>query len=82
MKGIPENKARVLFAGNNFWDRMISAILSFSDLMVYHGFGPFLPGFTNVKCNCLVTLEEELERDADNIAAFMVEHIQGGAGGK
>lgn len=80
VKGIPDNKARILFAENNFWGRTIAAISSSSDPTAYRGFGPFLQGFTNVKYNCLVSLEEEFERDGDHIAAFMVEPIQGEAG--
>ena len=82
VKGIPENKARVIFAGNNFWGRTLAAISSSNDPTAFKGFGPFIPGFSSVGYNCLVELEEEFEKDGENIAAFMVEPIQGEAGGE
>jgi ornithine--oxo-acid transaminase len=39
-----------------------------------------MPGFSSVKYNNLEALEAEFKKDADNIAAFMVEPIQGEAG--
>lgn len=80
VKGIPPGKARVLFAKNNFWGRTMAAISSSDDVTSSNGFGPFMPGFHNVNYNDIGALEEELERDASNIAAFMVEPIQGEAG--
>lgn len=80
VKGIPENQARVLFAGNNFWGRTLAAISSSNDPTAFTGFGPYMPGFSSVRYNNLADLEAEFERDGANIAAFMVEPIQGEAG--
>lgn len=80
VKGIPENKARVLFAGNNFWGRTLAAISSSDDPTAYSGFGPFLPGFSTIPYNDVAALKAEFERDAKHICAFMVEPIQGEAG--
>jgi len=80
VKGIPEDKARVLFADNNFWGRTLAAVSSSSDPTAFKGFGPFMPGFSNVPYNNLAELEAEFERDGANIAGFMVEPIQGEAG--
>jgi ornithine--oxo-acid transaminase len=80
VKGIPENEARVLFAGNNFWGRTLAAISSSSDPTAFTGFGPYMPGFSTVEYNNLAALEAEFEKDGANIAAFMVEPIQGEAG--
>ena len=80
VKGIPENQARVIFAGNNFWGRTLAAISSSNDPTAYTGFGPYMPGFSSVKYNDLASLEAEFEKDGANIAAFMVEPIQGEAG--
>ena len=44
VKGIPENKARIIFAENNFWGRTLSAISSSTDPTSYTGFGPYMPG--------------------------------------
>eukprot|EP00566_Odontella_aurita_P013152 CAMPEP_0113533910 /NCGR_PEP_ID=MMETSP0015_2-20120614/4875_1 /TAXON_ID=2838 /ORGANISM="Odontella" /LENGTH=459 /DNA_ID=CAMNT_0000433031 /DNA_START=116 /DNA_END=1495 /DNA_ORIENTATION=+ /assembly_acc=CAM_ASM_000160 len=80
VKGVPENQARVIFAGNNFWGRTLAAISSSSDPTAFTGFGPYMPGFSSVRYNNLAELEAEFERDGRNIAAFMVEPIQGEAG--
>ena len=41
-----------------------------------------MPGFSSVKYNDIKELEAVFIEDAANIAAFMVEPIQGEAGGK
>jgi ornithine--oxo-acid transaminase len=78
VKGIEENKARILFAEGNFWGRSIAAISASSDPSSYERFGPFLGGFDLVPYNDLEKLEEELKKN--NVAGFMVEPIQGEAG--
>lgn len=80
VKGIPHNQARVLFANQNFWGRTLAAISSSNDPTAYNGFGPYMPGFSNVPFNDLDALEDAFKEDAANIAAFMVEPIQGEAG--
>ena len=37
VKGVPKNKARVIFAGNNFWGRTLAAISSSSDPTAFTG---------------------------------------------
>jgi ornithine--oxo-acid transaminase len=78
VKGIEENKARVIFAKGNFWGRTMSAISSSTDPSSYKNFGPFMPGFDLVDYNDLPALEKALQDK--NVAAFMVEPIQGEAG--
>jgi len=63
------------------WGRTLAAISSSSDPTAVKGFGPFMPGFTNVEYDNLEELEDVFKQDAGNIAAFMVEPIQGEAGG-
>ena len=77
-KGIPENKARILFAKGNFWGRTLAAISSSDDPASYEGFGPYMPGYDLIPYNDLESLESELKDP--NITAFMVEPIQGEAG--
>ena len=77
-KGIPENKARILFAKGNFWGRTLAAISSSDDPTSYEGFGPYMPGYDLIPYNDLESLESELKDP--NVAAFMVEPIQGEAG--
>jgi len=77
-KGIPENKARIIFAKGNFWGRTLAAISSSDDPVSYEGFGPYMPGYDLIPYNDLDALETELKDF--NVAAFMVEPIQGEAG--
>jgi len=78
VKGIPENQAKILFAEGNFWGRTLAAISSSTDPSSYKGFGPYMPGFSIVPYNDLQALETALADS--NVAAFMVEPIQGEAG--
>ena len=77
-KGIEENKARIIFANGNFWGRTLAAISSSDDPVSYKGFGPYMPGYDLIPYNDLNALENELKDP--NVAAFMVEPIQGEAG--
>jgi len=77
-KGVQENKAKIIFAEGNFWGRTLAAISSSTDPSSYHQFGPFMPGFELVPYNNTDALEIALQDP--NVAAFMVEPIQGEAG--
>ncbi len=77
-KGIPNNKARIIFAKGNFWGRTLAAISSSDDPLSYEGFGPYMPGYDLIPYDNLEALEEEFKDP--NVAAFMVEPIQGEAG--
>lgn len=79
-KNIPKNKAKVVFASENFWGRTLAACSSSTDPTCYEGFGPFMPGFKIIPYNDLKALEE-ICKDPE-VAAFMVEPIQGEAGVK
>ncbi len=78
VKGIPSNQAQIIVAEGNFWGRTIAAISSSTDPSSYTNFGPFTPGFIKVPYNDLTALAEKLKDS--NVAAFMVEPIQGEAG--
>lgn len=78
VKGVPENKAKIVFANGNFWGRTLAAISSSNDPSSYKGFGPYMPGYELVDYNNLTALENALKDP--NTAAFMVEPIQGEAG--
>lgn len=77
-KGVEENKAKIVFAEGNFWGRTLAAISASTDPSSYKGFGPYMPGFELVPYNDLAALEKALQDK--NVAAFMVEPIQGEAG--
>ncbi len=78
VKGVPENKAKIIVCANNFHGRT-AAVISFStDPSSRRGFGPFMPGFDVIPYNNAEALAQAL-RDK-NVAAFLVEPIQGEAG--
>uniref|UniRef100_A0A674D985 Ornithine aminotransferase, mitochondrial n=1 Tax=Salmo trutta TaxID=8032 RepID=A0A674D985_SALTR len=78
VKGVPKNQAKIIFANGNFWGRTMAAISSSTDPSSYEGFGPFMPGFDLIPYNDIPALEKALQDP--NVAAFMVEPIQGEAG--
>lgn len=78
-KGIEENKAVIVFAEGNFWGRTMAAISASTDPSSYKGFGPFMPGFITIPYNNINAVEKAFQQDK-NIAAFMLEPIQGEAG--
>lgn len=78
VKGVPVNQAKVIFAANNFWGRTLAAISSSTDPKSTKDFGPYMPGYVIIPYNDLAALEDALQ-DPD-VAAFMVEPIQGEAG--
>ena len=77
-KGIPENEAKIIVCADNFHGRTITIISMSTDPDAYKGFGPYTPGFVTVPYNDLDTLAKELKDT--NVAAFLVEPIQGEAG--
>lgn len=78
VKGIEKNKARIIFAEGNFWGRTLSAVSSSTDPSSYSGFGPFMPNFDLIPYNDISALEKAVSHP--DVAAFMVEPIQGEAG--
>lgn len=78
VKGIEKNRAKIVFAQGNFWGRTLSAISSSTDPLSFNDFGPYMPGFESIPYNDLKALEEAISDP--NVAAFMVEPIQGEAG--
>lgn len=80
VKGIATNKANIAFAEGNFWGRTLAAVSSSTDPSSYHNFGPFMPGFVKFPYDDLKALEALFEDK--NLAAVMLEPIQGEAGVK
>ena len=78
VKKVPVNKAKVIFVEGNFWGRTLGAISSSTDPLSTTGFGPFMPGYEIIPYNDIQALENALKDK--NVAAFMVEPIQGEAG--
>ncbi|MDY6801721.1 MAG: ornithine--oxo-acid transaminase [Bacteroidota bacterium] len=77
-KGIPENEAKIVCCNENFHGRTITIISMSTDPVAYKDYGPYTPGFIKVPYNDTEALENELKDP--NVAAFLVEPIQGEAG--
>jgi ornithine--oxo-acid transaminase len=78
VKGIPDNKAKIVVCAGNFHGRT-STVISFStDPESNRQFGPYSPGFVIIPYNNITSLQQALE-DPD-VAGFLVEPIQGEAG--
>lgn len=80
IKGIPENAAKIVVCENNFHGRTTTIVSFSNDPDANQNYGPFTPGFIKIPYNDLTALEEVLSREAEHIAAFLVEPIQGEAG--
>ncbi|ROH96776.1 ornithine--oxo-acid transaminase [Chryseobacterium daecheongense] len=80
VKGISENAAKIIVCENNFHGRTTTIVSFSNDPDANHNYGPFTPGFIKIPYNDLAALEDVLTKDAQNIAAFLVEPIQGEAG--
>ena len=80
VKGVSENAAKIVVCENNFHGRTTTIVSFSNDPDANNNYGPFTPGFVKIPYNDLDALEKTLENDAQNIAAFLVEPIQGEAG--
>ncbi|WP_278352548.1 ornithine--oxo-acid transaminase [Chryseobacterium gleum] len=80
VKGIAENAAKIIVCENNFHGRTTTIVSFSNDPDANQNYGPFTPGFIKIPYNDIAALEEVLNREAENIAAFLVEPIQGEAG--
>ena len=79
-KGIPANEAIIVFADANFHGRTIAIITASTDPTCKDNFGPFVPGIELVDYDDASALEKLFIEKGSNIAAFIVEPIQGEAG--
>ncbi|KAF9582135.1 ornithine aminotransferase [Lunasporangiospora selenospora] len=87
-KGIPDGEAVVLSCTENFHGRTVGIISMSTDPDARAGFGPYLPNVgpvcpvsgRTIRYNNIEDLEYVLERNGKNVAAFLVEPIQGEAG--
>jgi len=90
-KGVPEGKAIVLSVEGNFHGRTLGIISMSTDPDSRGGFGPYLEGVgptyvdeegdtQMIRYGVLKDLESALDLYGENVAAFLVEPIQGEAG--
>ncbi|QED39052.1 ornithine--oxo-acid transaminase [Antarcticibacterium arcticum] len=78
-KGVEETAAQIIVCENNFHGRTTTIISFSNDEGARKNFGPYTPGFLKIPYNDVDALEETLKNNK-NIAAFLVEPIQGEAG--
>ncbi|KAI0010307.1 ornithine aminotransferase [Xylariaceae sp. FL0662B] len=88
IKGVPQGRALVFGAKENFHGRTMAAITLSTDPESRDNYGPYVPniGATSpstgkpIRYNNIADLEEVLETHGKETAAFIVEPIQGEAG--
>lgn len=78
VKGIPQGKAKIITCEQNFHGRTINVISFSTDNDSRRDFGPFTPGYEVIPYNDIPALQAALQDP--NVAAFLVEPIQGEAG--
>jgi ornithine--oxo-acid transaminase len=78
VKGIEENKAKIIVCSENFHGRTLNVVSFSTDPSSRVNFGPFMPGYEVVPYNNIAALQAALQDK--NVAGFLVEPIQGEAG--
>ena len=78
VKGIEQNKAKIIVCSNNFHGRTTGVISFSTDTTATNDFGPFIPGYEKIPFNDLVALEAALQDKT--VCGFLFEPIQGEAG--
>lgn len=78
VKGIVENRAKIIVCEGNFHGRTLAAVSASTDPDSRIHYGPYLPGFVVIPYNDLPALEKALSDE--DVAGFLVEPIQGEAG--
>jgi ornithine--oxo-acid transaminase len=77
VKGIPDGRAKIVVAENNFHGRTTTIISFSTDPEARADYGPYTPGFEIVPYGDLAVLEAAVD---ENTAAVLIEPIQGEAG--
>ena len=78
VKGVEQNKAKIIFVRGNFHGRTLGVISGSIDPDATADYGPYLPGIEVIPYNDLEALAEAVKDP--NAAGFLVEPIQGEAG--
>lgn len=80
VKGIKDGYAKIIVCENNFHGRTTTIVSFSNDKDAHNNYGPFTPGFLRIPYNDIEALAKVLEDEAEHIAAYLVEPIQGEAG--
>ena len=78
IKGIEEDKAKIIVCNENFHGRTINVISFSTDASARKNFGPYISGYQLIPYNDLAALEKSFQDK--NVAGFLFEPIQGEAG--
>ena len=78
VKGIAEDRAKIIVCSNNFHGRTTGVISFSNDPVATTDFGPFIAGYEKIAFNDLAALEKALQDK--NVCGFLFEPIQGEAG--
>ena len=77
VKGVPEGRAKIIVAENNFHGRTTTIVSFSTDEEARADFGPYTPGFEIVPYGDLAALEAAMD---EHTVAVLLEPIQGEAG--
>ena len=77
VKGIPQDQATIVVAGENFHGRTTTIISFSSDTEAKTGFGPYTPGFRSVPYGDAEAIAQAIDHTT---AAVLIEPVQGEAG--
>src|ERR1700761_5156570 len=78
VKGVPNGRADIIVCADNFHGRTLGIVGFYPNPAARDHFGPFAPGFTIIPFGDIRALEAAI---TPNTVAFLVEPIQGEAGG-
>ncbi|MFJ4772487.1 ornithine--oxo-acid transaminase [Streptomyces uncialis] len=77
IKGVPDNRAKIVVAGGNFHGRTTTIVSFSTDPEARADFGPYTPGFEIVPYGDATAMRNAL---TENTVAVLIEPIQGEAG--
>lgn len=80
IKGVPDGRARIIAARDNFHGRTTTLISCSTDPEARADHGPFTPGFPIVPYGDLAAMEAALDAAPEETVAVLLEPIQGEAG--
>ncbi|GAA2414391.1 ornithine--oxo-acid transaminase [Streptomyces glaucosporus] len=80
VKGVPDGRARIIVAENNFHGRTTTIVSFSTDPEARADYAPYTPGFETVPYGDLEALRAALDAEPENTVAVLLEPIQGEAG--